>query len=30
MGMPYSAPGEGVGLIASLVNLVEMFAAGMG
>ncbi|WP_420109534.1 outer membrane porin GjpA [Mycolicibacter arupensis] len=30
MGMPYSAPGEGIGLIASLVNLVEMFAAGMG
>ena len=29
MGMPYSAPGEGVGLIASLVNLVEMFAGGM-
>ncbi|UVO14309.1 outer membrane porin GjpA [Mycobacterium sp. SVM_VP21] len=28
MGMPYSAPGEGVGLIASLVNLVDMFAAG--
>lgn len=30
MGMPYSAPGEGVGLIAALVNLVEMFAGGMG
>lgn len=29
MGMPYSAPGEGIGLIASLVNLVEMFAGGM-
>lgn len=29
MGMPYSAPGEGVGLIASLVSLVEMFAGGM-
>lgn len=28
MGMPYSAPGEAVGLIASLVNLVEMFAGG--
>ncbi|WP_133055624.1 outer membrane porin GjpA [Mycolicibacter engbaekii] len=30
MGMPYSAPGEGVGLIASLVNLVDMFADGWG
>ncbi len=30
MGMPYNAPGEGVGLIASLVNLAEMFSAGMG
>ncbi|MGV0626053.1 outer membrane porin GjpA [Mycolicibacter minnesotensis] len=29
MGMPYSAPGEGVGFIAALVNLAEMFAAGM-
>ncbi|WP_167666261.1 outer membrane porin GjpA [Mycolicibacter icosiumassiliensis] len=29
MGMPYSAPGEGVGLIASLVSLIEMFAGGM-
>ncbi|MGB3332914.1 MAG: outer membrane porin GjpA [Mycobacterium sp.] len=28
MGMPYSAPGESVGLIASLVNLVDMFVAG--
>ncbi|QZA07442.1 outer membrane porin GjpA [Mycolicibacter heraklionensis] len=28
MGMPYSAPGEGIGLIASLVNLLDMFVAG--
>lgn len=30
MSMPYSAPGEAVGLIASLVNLAEMFSGGIG